>query len=122
MTKLLCFLVAIISFNAFAEDTESIINDLSDEDRKVVIEIKQEISTWPKAVKDEIKSYQDLIILLRAQAQEKYDALSAESKNALKKQEQLTSKLSPPAIAALENEAKEYLNSEEASQNTTRSN
>lgn len=57
-------------------------------------------------MRDEVKDYQDLIITLRAEAEDKYDTLSPEAKIALKKEEQLTSKLSTEAIKKLEDIAK----------------
>jgi predicted nucleic acid-binding Zn-ribbon protein len=84
------------------EDLDQVLNSLSDNDRKIVIDIKQEILTWPKKVRDEVKEYQDFIITLRAEADDRYNALSPEAKNALKKEEQITSTLSPEAIKKLE--------------------
>jgi hypothetical protein len=89
-----------------AEDLDQALNSLPDADRKIFIDIKQEIVTWPKKVRDEVKDYQDLIITLRAEAEDKYDTLSPEAKIALKKEEQLTSKLSTEAIKKLEDIAK----------------
>jgi len=89
-----------------AEDLAQALNSLPDADRKIFIDIKQEIVTWPKKVRDEVKDYQDLIITLRAEAEDKYDTLSPEAKIALKKEEQLTSKLSTEAIKKLEDIAK----------------
>ena len=89
-----------------AEDLEDALSNLSDSDRKVVIDIKQEVATWSQKLRDEVKAYQDSIITLRAEANEKYEALSVDAKSALKKEEQLTSKLSADAIKQLETVAK----------------
>lgn len=100
-------LVPFLATQSYAEeDLDQALNSLPDADRKIFIDIKQEIVTWPKKVRDEVKDYQDLIITLRAEAEDKYDTLSPEAKIALKKEEQLTSKLSTEAIKKLEDIAK----------------
>jgi predicted nucleic acid-binding Zn-ribbon protein len=103
------FLVFIpfLAFQSHAtKDLNETLGDLSDSDRKAVIDIKQEIATWPKKLQDEIKAYQDLMIALRAEADEKYNALSPDAQSALKKEEQLVAKLSPDAVKQLESVAK----------------
>ncbi len=97
--------LAFVPFLAFqshaAEDVDNVLNKLSDNDRKIVIDIKQEVATWSKKLRDEVKAYQDEIIILRAEANDKYEALSDDAKSALQKEEHLTSKLSPEAIKQL---------------------
>ncbi len=83
------------------EDIDTVIGNLSNVDRKIVIAIKQELASWPKKLLDEVKSYQDMVITLRKQAQQKYNTLSPAAKSALKKEEQLTAKLSPSGLNSL---------------------
>lgn len=94
--------------NAVAEDIDEVINSLSDADRKVIIDLKQEFASWPKKVTEEVQAYRDFETMLREQAKEKYDALSPDAKGALKKDAELTAKLSPSAMEALKKISSQY--------------
>lgn len=89
------------TYSAIAKDVDEVIADLSDSDRKTIIGLKQEFSSWPKSVRDEVRAYQDFVFLLQNQIQSKYSSLSKEAKAAIKNEEEMVSNLSPDAINTL---------------------
>ena len=110
MKKLAIFaLTALLTINSSAkEDIDEVITKLSDLDRKAVIDLKQELATWSKKVKEEISTYQSETLALRAELKNKYEALSPDAKSGLKKEEELTAKISPEGLAILNKAAADY--------------
>lgn len=90
------------SWNVWAQDVDQVIASLDEKDRNEISAIRQEIASWPKALRDEIKNYQEFVIMLRAQLKTKYDGLSQDAKNAMKKEEEMVGQLSQEAVTALE--------------------
>lgn len=81
---------------------QAVINSLSDQDRKVVLEIQQEISTWSQDVINELTNYREFVLNAREEAEKKYNALTPQAKQALKIESDLKSKLSTGAIEKLD--------------------
>jgi hypothetical protein len=81
---------------------QAVINSLSDQDRKVILEIQQEISTWSQDVIHELTNYREFVLNAREEAEKKYNALTPQAKQALKIESDLKSKLSTGAIEKLD--------------------
>ncbi|MEQ9116424.1 MAG: hypothetical protein RLN62_06485 [Rickettsiales bacterium] len=84
------------------ESLQQVINNLSDQDRKVVLGIQREISTWPQTIIAELSLYRDYILTVRKEAEKKYNKLSPQAKRALLIEEDMKKKLSKQALEALE--------------------
>lgn len=84
------------------ESLQDVINNLTDKDRKIVLEIQQEISTWPKKLINELVQYREFVLMLRKQAEDKYNKLSPQAKKAFTIENNMKSKLSKEAVEALE--------------------
>lgn len=85
------------------ESLQEVINKLSDKDRKIVLEIQQEISTWPSVLISELDSYREFVLSARKEAEARYDNLSPQAKRALIIEKDLRDKLSSKAVEALNN-------------------
>ncbi|NRA73572.1 MAG: hypothetical protein HRU36_02350 [Rickettsiales bacterium] len=85
------------------DQLKEIIDSLPEQDKKTLVTIRKQISTWPKEVFDEISDYREFIINSRNIAQQKYELLSQEAKKALETERHLKSKLSQSTIKTLEN-------------------
>lgn len=83
------------------ESLQEVVNNLSDDDRKIVLEIQQEISTWPANLIEELNLYREFVLNARKEAEARYDNLSPQAKNALSIEKTLKAKLSPKAVEAL---------------------
>ena len=93
------------------DSLQKVINNLSDQDRKIVLGIQREISTWPQNLIAELSLYRDFILTVRKEAESRYQKLSPQAKRALMIEQDMKKKLSKEALIALENakvETNEY--------------
>ena len=81
---------------------EEIISKLSTKEKDSILKIQKEISEWPKSIFDEISNYREFVITARKIAAEKYNKLSPEARQALERETNLKSQLSPETVKFLE--------------------
>jgi hypothetical protein len=75
---------------------------LSDADKKAVMEIMQEISTWPESTIHKIIEYRQFVESARREAKKRYDNLPEEVKKAIEIEDQLRAKISKDGLSKLE--------------------
>ena len=75
---------------------------LSDADKKAVMEIMQEISTWPESTIHKIIEYRQFVESARREAKKRYDNLPEEVKKAMEIEDQLRAKISKDGLSKLE--------------------
>lgn len=84
------------------EDVLPILDKLSAEDKKNIEAIQKQILSWPKETFEEVKTYREFVIAAHKKAEDMYNALSPEAKEAISIEAKIKEKLSPDSIKLLE--------------------
>lgn len=80
---------------------QGMVDTLSKKDKTVINQMQSRIAGWPDEIFQEVRSYNEFIVLVTKQAKERYKKLSSAAREALEAEKDLKKNLSPEALELL---------------------